>query len=223
MRNYEKAKIIGIGFNKTGTSSLGRVLADMGFGPVCGPVELRNFFQYKYKHISYQDQRMLAKYRYNAYQYPHRNFLRELDSSVPAIYTLSKYFRSFQDRPWNTRSVYSMLSLKYPKAKFILTRRNTEDWWNSVSRWLDHKSKFDDEIMSQYLKHLQVSEFSRQQFVAQYEEYNNSAIDFFKKDPARMLILDLDDNHKLTKLSHFLKPKNQIHEYPCENSYTNQT
>jgi hypothetical protein len=88
-----------------------------------------------------------------------------------------------------------------------------------VSRWVSSKSKQDDEILAQYLLHLNVSDFSRQQFVEQYENYNSEAIGYFKGDPSRLLVLDLEDDSKLDKLRLFLKPKKNATIYPCENSY----
>lgn len=39
----------------------------------------------------------------------------------------------FQDLPFSMGSFFAQLDCMYPDAKFILTVRNTEDWWNSFA------------------------------------------------------------------------------------------
>ena len=51
------SKIIGIGFNKTGTSSLGTFLQQLDLGPVCNPISTRVFFETKYNSIPAKDKK----------------------------------------------------------------------------------------------------------------------------------------------------------------------
>ena len=97
-------KIFGIGFQKTGTSSLGIALDILGYN-VCG---------------------------YNPFR-PYANS-KDLSSEIllEKCYQLAENHDAFKDTPWPI--FYQELDQKYPNSKFILVVRNTSSWIDSTVR-----------------------------------------------------------------------------------------
>ena len=68
----------------------------------------------------------------------------------PALAAADKY-RVFQDAPWChappvavpgtdgavRKPLYQQLAVRYPRAKFVLTTRETDAWWSSTRQWLE--------------------------------------------------------------------------------------
>ena len=134
------------------------------------------------------------------------------------ILLLSKYFNSFEDRPWNTEIIYKAMHNLYPHAKFILTRRKSDSWWSSVNQWLEYKSKNDDQILNQYMTHLGVQNFSKKEFVNAYSEYNLHVISYFDScSKNNLLVIDLEEESKAQKIIEFLGLSRTVHNYPHEN------
>lgn len=213
-------KILGIGFNKTGTTSLGTFLEQLNLGPVCSPLSTRTFFQTTYHSIPAPDKKRLSKFKENYYNFPHRNMLNHAvkGDHISDILLFAKYFNSFEDRPWNTEIMYKTMHDAYPDAKFILTRRKPHSWWLSVSKWLKHKSAKDKQIINQYLMHLGVPNFSEKEFIDAYCEYNAHAISYFQVcSKNNFLVLDLEEEGKAMKIMKFLGLSCDHEEYPHEN------
>ena len=95
-------KIFCIGFQKTGTSSLGRALDILGYN-VCG------YHPFKV----YADAEDLT-----------------LEIILQECCELAESHDAFKDTPWPI--FYQELDQKYPNSKFILVVRETSNWINSV-------------------------------------------------------------------------------------------
>ncbi len=92
-------KIFGIGFHRTGTTSLRDALRLLGY--TCG--------------------------RHSPYLYP------ELQQNVfTSTFKVVQRYDAFQDFPWFL--IYHELDQEFPYSKFILTTRNSESWFNSITR-----------------------------------------------------------------------------------------
>lgn len=89
----------------------------------------------------------------------------------------------FKDRPWNC-NFHQELHQRYPDSKFILTIRNSEQWWESVEYWLNfkHTDKINKQkLIEMYEIHL-ATNFNKVDFIGAYTRYNNSIIDYFKNN-----------------------------------------
>jgi hypothetical protein len=99
-------KIFGIGFNKTGTTSLAGALEQLGYrvapqGPIVGLFE-PIYLQRQYRYLS--------------------EFCRRYDA--------------FQDIPFSLPGVFRELDRLFPGSKFILTvRNNADEWFDSLLRF----------------------------------------------------------------------------------------
>lgn len=60
------------------------------------------------------------------------------------IFDVVKKFDAFADSPWNHPLFYKHLDKEFPKSKFILTTRNTDNWLVSFKRFAgrDVKQKY---------------------------------------------------------------------------------
>lgn len=99
-------EVIGVGFGRTGTLSLKRALETLGFG--------------KCYHFS-----EMLRVRHA------RQWLQIADGGPADWETLFQGYRSTTD--WPAASYYRELAAHYPDAKLILTVRDTDEWYDSVS------------------------------------------------------------------------------------------
>ena len=102
-------KVFGIGFHKTGTSSLGRALEILGYKSCLGANELRN----------------------NLGELKMMRCLFSGDHEL--LYKYADQYDAFTDLPWF--AIYKSLDTHYPNSKFILTIREEESWLASAKRY----------------------------------------------------------------------------------------
>lgn len=98
-------KVFCIGFQKTGTTSLGKALEILGYR-VCGYAPFHNLREYEGADVW--------------------DVVRERARS------LSYKYNAFQDTPWSV--MYPEMDALHPSSKFLLVTRNTDSWINSVVR-----------------------------------------------------------------------------------------
>lgn len=174
----EGPRIVGVGFNKTGTTTLGRCFEALGIGPVAEP------------------------------RSPHLNYLALSDHALrrndftPAL-DAARYFRAFQDRPWNVGDLYQKLDQFYPGSRFILTEREPEDWWRSVERWLGITHRNDSGRLARYLDHLRVDALDKSKFIDAYLAHNRQIKAYFAGRD-NLLVMDLAAGDGWNKLCGFL-------------------
>ena len=90
----EDYKVVGIGFNKTGTSTLRRCLLILGIGP-------------------HPDRFAMHEAGLVEALLKHGDAERSLNFAAN--------YRGFDDRPWNMGKLYQEFSERYPDTRFILT------------------------------------------------------------------------------------------------------
>jgi len=209
MRSSNDIKYFGIGANKTGTSSLRDVFKKANLKPV-------------------------SLHRHGQ-QFTSQLWKKEYGSFL--AYT--QKFTSFQDAPFSyiRIPVLKLLQKKYPKAKFILTIRDSEEWFTSLLRWytswpglkkyptkgknlkftLGYCMAFDipqdiPTIPSSLKKHKDI-------FIKGYEKRNEEIKTFFKDD-ANFLVIDVtQEKNRLEKLCFFMEVPNIEGVFP----HTNKT
>ena len=158
-------KVFGVGFKKTGTTSLAAALRELKIGPepdharaVAATVAL----------------------------------LRPDADAAPAV-ALARTSRAFADAPWcmagSRGGLLRRLATAYPRAKFVLTVRDPETWWTSINNWLTCLKPFNQ---PRYAAMLNASAFTRDAFVQAYVAYNANVKRYFAEtDPTRLLVVDL--------------------------------
>lgn len=105
LSNRKYSKIFGIGFNKTGTTSLQAILRLYGFSmPVQRTQEI-----------------LLTQQTYSGNYEPLKQLVDRYDA--------------FQDQPFSQGQVYVAADALFPNSKFILTERDPEEWYQSLCRF----------------------------------------------------------------------------------------
>ena len=105
-----RPKIFSIGFHRTGTRSLHTFLQSLGLNSVHWPTVVDG--------VSYET-RVIP-------------YLRDRRMIVAALAPLIESRDAFNDVPF--AALYKELAEAYPSAKFILIRRDVDQWWESVTR-----------------------------------------------------------------------------------------
>ena len=160
-------KVIGLGFQKTGTSSLREALKILG---------------YKVKDTS---QRALIP------------ILKGNDKKIKRIL---KNYNALEDTPWYM--IYEKLDVWYPNSKFILTIRDEEDWYKSVSRHIgDLKNPMHEWI---YGLGKGLPKDNKKNTIEVYKNHNKNVIEYFKDRPIDLLIIDFSKNQGWDEICKFL-------------------
>lgn len=211
-------KIFGIGYNKTGTTSLEAMLKYYGFRmPNQQEQEIRTTFP------------------------TFRCDYAELKQIV-------HQYDAFQDLPFSSGETYAVLDALFPNSKFILTERDPDAWFNSLTKFhekvfnLSSISEVDESILLTkftYLfpgyshaltKHMLTrfvedqaeveweKLYDRDYYIQEYLARNNRIKKFFQNCPGRLLVLDLTREINSAKLCSFLNiPQDFVVTIPHRN------
>jgi len=159
-----KQKVFGIGFHKTGTSSLAHALGALGYR-VGGRVRIK---------------------------VPSREFPTpdsvSRDSIFAYVAPLIAKYDAFQDNPWPL--IYRQLAEYDSDAKFILTWRDPEKWFASFYRHFgDHQTPTRAFIYGAGI----LPSAHKSHYLDVYRSHNRAVQDYFADSPERLLVLRLED------------------------------
>ena len=164
----QELKIFGVGFKKTATESLLNAYERLGLGRACDEV-CRSRAAAVWSGSWKTGERRLG-----------------------GVLRVAQAHDFFQDSPWCDAAapLYPALSQAFPRARFVLTVRPTEQWWSSVFHWL---TCVKPDKRREYSQLLGVSDVDEKAFTAAYERHNANVIKFFGDQPERLLVVDLTD------------------------------
>ena len=189
-------RIIVVGFNKTGTTSLGQCFEILGLGPVSHSKKAPYFSLHKLSASILDD--------------------GDYGPALKAAF----HFRALHDRPWPIWNMYKIIDLAFPESKFILTYRDPEKWWASVDKWVNVRFKGNKTKLERYLKHLRVDSLEKEKCIAAYLKHNEGIKEYFSNRPEDLLIMNLEENDGWDKLCQFLdKPIPDV-PFPHANKQT---
>lgn len=124
----------------------------------------------------------------------------------------------YEDVPFSLFDYYVDIDKKFPDAKFILTVRDSEKFFNSVLRWID-KYRL-DEVYS-YIYGTKVTLENKKAIIETYEKRNNDIIKYFENKPNKLLVFNTEtDGYE--KLCLFLEKPLINEKFPHENINTTQ-
>ena len=118
------------------------------------------------------------------------DYARSLDSTKAL--EIAHDYRTFYDAPWNAGSLYEDLAIKFPRARFVLTVRDSSQWWEEIERELSCASQ---KQRTSYERANGLGPLDREAWMQAYEQRNRNIVDFFssRKEAHRLLVLqDLD-------------------------------
>lgn len=160
-------KVFGIGFHKTGTSSLAVALSQLGYR-VTGP----NWVYHGNIARTYLKRARAASHKYDA----------------------------FQDNPWPL--VYREMDEMWPDAKFILTYRDTDRWYQSqVGHFGTDVTPMRKMI---YGRNRGRPEGNEQHYKATYDAHNAEVRAYFKDRPGKLLEINFSEGPRWDPLCDFL-------------------
>lgn len=204
---YNKPKIFGIGANKTGTTSLKAVMAELGF--VVG-------YQTKAEKLlpawARRDFSPILKYCYSA------EFFQDIPFSLP--YTYVALDQAFPKSKF-----------------ILTVRDNTEQWYNSITRshakiWgKDGKIPTEQDLKEadyhypggvwksfNLLFETPPSDlYNKETFFAFYEQYNREVIRYFRHRPEDLLVLNVAEKGAYRRLCDFLGVEGGKEDFPWKN------
>lgn len=163
--NADKPLIFVVSYHKSGTRSIHELLHALRYRAMHWPDFVNSGIDY---------QQML------------RDVVDDEETCVHNMVHLLDRYEAFSDVPF--AGLYRELAAHFPKAKFILTYRPPEEWWNSVARhWgLDQGSRVLSTFEAiQYRMPLGrvVTTGDKEELVGKYRRHNAEVQEFFADDP----------------------------------------
>ena len=206
-------KYFGLGFNKTGTTTLYRCFEILGFAPVASP----QAFVARYRAGALQG-RPGFTWRSTSPLPPLRHVAQEIIGAnhYAAPLALAAEFHAFQDRPWNMGDFYKAFDQQFPRSKFVLTVRESTAWWRSADGWLKRHSDNTNK-RQMYCLHLGVSEWSQAACIAAYETYNAGIREYFRGRAEDLLEINFELGDAWPQLCQFLQVPEPQEPFPHEN------
>jgi hypothetical protein len=187
-----KGKIFGIGFHKTGTSSLAIALEMLGYNTIHG------------------DGRD-ASHRGDE----GRDMIRRIEAGDYDLPTLGIY-DAFTDNPYFT--LWREMAEKFPDAKFILTERDEAQWLNSCIRYYQgRRVRPMRQWMFDEYADPSSSEAATQAWLTAYQNHNRSIKDYFATQPGRLLVMNVMAGDGWEKLCPFLAADQPNQPFPHVN------
>ena len=213
LANKTYSKVFGIGANKTGTTTLERILKDFGLTMPNQELQIASIF----------NQVKLGNYREVKY------FIDRYDA--------------FQDQPFSSGINYAVVDALFPSSKFILTVREPEEWFNSLlsftcSVFNVTQEELNEKVLeksnycfSGYWKTstvkdvLKISDYTsvedwslflkKDHYIQSYSQRNNAVIHYFRERPDDLLVIDLTKEETTGKINEFLGiPKQYTFKMP---------
>ena len=176
------AFVLGVGFQKTGTSTLREALKILGYKVKdCSPRTLFPILRKDWKKV-----------------------LRILDG-----------YDAAEDTPWYM--LYREIDELKPGSKFILTVRDEESWYNSVSRHIGDLRSAEHEWI--YGRGKGLPKDHKENTLAIYTQHNLDVIHYFSDRKEDLLVVDFTQGDGWEKLCAFLdKPIPEV-PFPHANNY----
>ncbi len=190
--NAKSPKVFGIGFLKTGTTSLETALKVLGYNTWWGH-----------------------------WENPNCGFAMALfvNRDYDELFKLLNYYDAFADNPWGGNDLYREIYKRLPDSKFILTLRDPERWYDSFENNL---TKFDSNLDTAldsfhakgrcgavyFVKHIFGIESlanNKQKIIDHYNAHNQSVINFFAERNADFITFNMPAGDGWEKLCRFLK------------------
>lgn len=206
-RDYDKVFVIG--FNKTGTTTLKKVLGLFGFK--VGNQSVSEILAVEC--LQTGDMSKIMNYCYTA--------------------------EVFQDQPFSSPHFYKELDKEFPNSKFILSIRDDENqWFNSLVKFHSKKFSSDpsrppneaDLVNSIYrykgwlldikkvnYNYPKVPLYNKEHYIDTYLNHNNDVETYFKDRPNDFLKINVSNSNDFLNLVTFLNIKTNMKKFPWKN------
>lgn len=173
-------KIIGVGFQKTGTSTLREAL---------------KILDYTVKDTTPRALIPILRGRYKK------------------VLRIIKNHDALEDTPWYL--IYKELDQLLPGSKFILTIRDEESWYTSVSKHIGDLPAAHHEWI--YGRGKGLVKYHRQNTIDVYRRHNKEVIEYFRNRQDDLLVLDFTKGDRWEPLCRFLGKEIPVIPFPHYN------
>lgn len=160
-------KIICVGMQKTGTTTLQQALNLLGYSVRKGTT---------------------------------RGLISILKGDYKKVLSIAKDYEALEDLPWFV--IYKELDTRIAGSKFILTMREEESWYKSVSRYMGDLQRPHNEWI--YGRGKGILQDNKENTLKVYREHNKEVLDYFKDRPDDLMVLDISNGDGWEKLCAFL-------------------
>lgn len=205
MFKKKRNKIFCIGFNKTGTTSLGYFLEQNGFiveNQRAGELLLDDYLENNFSSIL--------------------KFCRKSNAQC------------YQDIPFSLPGLYKVLDKEFKNAKFILTvRDDAEEWFNSIHNFhsnfyakgkTPNKKDLEESryvypgyswnLMTNVFNFSSNDTYNKVEMMRIYNSHILDVKDYFSKRPNKLLVINLKKKEDFKSLCQFLEIKQSNNEFP---------
>ncbi len=187
-------KVFGIGFHKTGTTSLAQALEVLGYKTVHGDGKNSPLHEGT-------EGRMLIN-----------DYIKKGDYELPTF----DIYDAFTDNPYF--SIWREITEIYPEAKYILTIRNEDEWIDSCVRYLSGR-RVRPMRKWKFGKHANPAKnsASKKRWLEEYRKHNEEIINYFEKHNKDLLVMDITKGDGWEKLCPFLGKEMPDTSFPHKN------
>jgi len=205
LKSVGKRKYFCIGRNKTGTTSLKKAFEDLGY-----PVG---------------DQAVAEKLTDISY----------FKGDFSPIIQYCESAQVFQDVPFSWPETYKYLDRAYPGSKFILTVRDADQWYRSITRF--HAKMFgggkvptaEDLKHATYVRKAWMYDavklhgapdediYNEEILKSHYQNYNEGVIEYFKDRPNDLCVINISEKESYKTFCDFLGVAPIYDTFPWEN------
>lgn len=218
-----KRKVFCIGYNKTGTTTLEKVLLDLGYRMPDQLVQEGTVVEELFR------------------------------GNFEPLKKLCKQYDAFQDMPFSQEAYYAAVDSLFPNSLFILTLRDSDKWFESLTRFhlsgilklagIESLDDFDEQTLKGKMVHVRENYmyncvkrqaldtsvlgqkydwslvYDRAYRIKAYEARNAEIIAYFQGRPSQLLVLDITKEQDTSKIVEFLGlPAQRVKAMPHLNS-----
>lgn len=174
-RKDHHPRVFGVGFHKTGTTTLGVALEHLGYRVCHGAGPLR---------AALGHERMMALLH---------------SRRLEPVFTVAERYDAFQDNPWYL--LYRELDERFPGSLFVLTRRSERTWIRSVVRYFgESESDF-----RKWIYGVGSPVGNEELFRERYRRHNDEVVEHFADRPGQLLHVDWESGDGWPELCAFLE------------------
>jgi|GEM_PF-1070993 len=180
IRRHSPNKVFGIGFHKTGTTSLANALEILGYKTIHGDIRKAPYYGTEGRDLV-------------------ENYINKNNYNLP---TFNKY-DAFTDNPYF--SIWKELIKMFPNGKYILTVRDENEWLESCVRYFAGR-RIRPMRVWMFKEHADPSadEQSKKAWLEKYRNHNKEVINHFKSINKELLIMDISKGEGWDLLCPFL-------------------
>lgn len=183
----QKNKVFCLGFSKTGTTSLEYALKSLGYN-VCHGHWQSNYTFY-----------LLALWIHRDYE---------------ELLRMTRYWDAFADGPWGGTELYVKLVEHYPNAKYVLTERDPESWYDSFEKLITMFDPNPETALASYHDHQRygsgyyfesifgITKLAghKDKIIGTYTAHNRNVKEFFEAKDIELLSFDVSSEPNVWQL-----------------------